>query len=262
MRPGLSVGHGSDVGRVRPLNEDYHRVWQFPVPDGVLTLLAVADGMGGAAAGEVASRLAVQVLSESFSRYAAVLKGGQALVGVDKLTEKALRLANRRVYAAAIASAGRRGMGTTLTTVAILRNKAYLGHVGDSRAYLVRGERIYQLTKDHSWVEEQLERGLLSETQAKDHEWRNLITRALGTRPQVAPDIVELEVQGGDVFVISTDGFHGLVAPEEILTEVKRTANRQALVEYLIALANERGGPDNITLVIGEVIGEAVGEAP
>ena len=254
MRLGPNVGHGSDVGRVRPLNEDYHRVWQFLVPDGTLTLLAVADGMGGAAAGEVASRLAVQVLSESFSRYVEVFNNGQPLVGIDKLTEKALRLANRRVYAAAIANVGRRGMGTTLTSVAILRNKAYLGHVGDSRAYLIRGNRIYQLTKDHSWVEEQLERGLLSEEQAKGHEWRNLITRALGTRPQIAPDIVELEVQGGDVFVIATDGLHGLVTPEEILAEVKRTANRQSSVEYLIALANERGGPDNITLVVGEVL--------
>lgn len=230
-------------------------MWQFPLYDGSLTLLAVADGMGGAAAGEVASKLAVQVLDESFTRYVEVMNAGssQPLVGIDKLTEKAVRLANRRVYAAANLNTGRRGMGTTLTSVAIHNTKAYLGHVGDSRAYLVRGNKIYQLTKDHSWVEEQLEKGLLTEEQARHHEWRNLITRALGTRPQVSPDIVEIEVHKGDIFVVSTDGLHGLVTPEEILAEVKRSSNRQSSVEYLISLANERGGPDNITLVIAEV---------
>jgi len=253
VRLGQNVGHGSDVGRIRPLNEDYHRVWQFPLADGELTLLAVADGMGGAAAGEVASKLAMEVLDESFSRYVEELRAGNPVVGIDKLTDKAMRLANRRVYGAAIKHQGRRGMGTTLTCVAVLGRRAYVGHVGDSRAYMVRGDKIYQLTKDHSWVEEQLEKGLLSEDEAEQHEWRNLITRALGTRPQVAPDVIEIAVQPKDVFVISTDGLHGLVKPEEILAEVQRTANRQLSVEYLISLANDRGGPDNITVVIAEV---------
>ena len=248
-----NVGHGSDVGRIRPLNEDYHRVWQFPLVNGVLTLLAVADGMGGAAAGEVASKTAMEVLDESFSRYVAALNEGHPIVGIDKLVDKAIRLANRRVYAAAVRNQGRRGMGTTLTMVAIENKTAYLGHVGDSRAYMVRGRKIYQLTKDHSWVEEQLEKGLISEQEAAQHEWRNLITRVLGTKPQVAPDLVELKVQRGDIFIISTDGLHGLVTPEEILAEVTKTTNRQSSVEFLIALANERGGPDNITVVIGEV---------
>lgn len=253
MRLGYHVGHGSDVGRVRPLNEDYHRVWQFPLEDGALTLLAVADGMGGAAAGEVASKLAMEALFDSFSRYVEVLRQGQPLIGIDKLMDKAIRLANRRVYAAAISQAGRRGMGTTLTAAAIHQRRAHLGHVGDSRAYLVRGPNIYQLTKDHSWVEEQLEKGLLTPEQARVHEWRNLITRALGTRPQIAPDLAELELKPGDVFVISSDGLHGLVTPEEILAEVRRGGDRQSAAEYLISLANERGGPDNITLVIAEV---------
>ena len=251
MRLG-QIGHGSDVGRVRSLNEDYHRVLQFSCADG-LTLLAVADGMGGAAAGEVASKLAMEVIGESFSRYAQALQQGQPVVGIDKLTEKALRLANRRVFEAAVSNMGRRGMGTTLTLVAVNNQRAYLGHVGDSRAYLIRGEKIYQLTKDHSWVEEQLEQGLLSEEQAQNHAWRNLITRALGTRAQVVPDIAQIEVQQGDVFVISTDGLHGLIQPAEILEEIRRRSSRQASVEYLIDLANERGGPDNITLVIAEV---------
>lgn len=255
MRLGHNVGHGSDVGRVRPLNEDYHRVWQFGMPDGDMTLLAVADGMGGAASGEVASKLAVEVLDESFSRYVEEVERGNPVVGVDKLIEKAIRLANRRIYSMAIRQQGRRGMGTTITCVAIVQRTAHIGHVGDSRAYLVRGDKIYQLTKDHSWVEEQLEKGLITEEEAKHHEWRNLITRALGTRPQVAPDTIELAAKEGDVFVVSTDGLHGLVEPEEILAEIQRTTNRQSSVEYLISLAKERGGPDNITGVIAEVRG-------
>ena len=238
---------------MRPLNEDYHRVWQFPLADTYMTLLAVADGMGGAAAGEVASKAAMEVLDESFSLYAKTLREGKAVVGVGKLVDKAIRLANRRVYAAAVTVEGRRGMGTTLTLVAVHGSKAYLGHVGDSRAYLVRGDKIYQLTKDHSWVEEQLEKDFITEEEAKVHEWRNLITRALGTRAQVAPDIAELTVHKGDIFIISTDGLHGLVSPEEMLAELKRTTDRQSAVEYLIGLANERGGPDDITLVIAEV---------
>lgn len=253
MRLGQNVGHGSDVGRVRPFNEDYHRVWQFPLPDGELTLLAVADGMGGAAAGEVASKLAIEVLDESFSRYVEELQAGRPVVGVGTLIDKAMRLGNRRVYAAAIKNQGRRGMGSTLTCIAIVGREAFIGHVGDSRAYLIRGNKIYQLTKDHSWVEEQLEKGLLSDEEAEEHEWRNLITRALGTRPQVAPDVIEVEAQTGDVFVISTDGLHGLIKPEEILADITRSSNRQLSVESLISLANERGGPDNITLVIAEV---------
>ena len=247
------VGHGSDAGRVRPFNEDYHRVWQFPLIRGTLCLYAVADGMGGAAAGEVASKTAVEVLDDAFSLYAQQLSSGARVVNVGTLIDKAMRLANRRVYAAA-QSEGRQGMGTTLTCLAFLDERAYVGHVGDSRAYLLRGGTIYQLTKDHSWVEEQIEQGLLTRQEADEHEWRNLITRALGTRTQVVADLIESDVQPGDVFVLASDGLHGQVGPEEIAAELQRTRDRQHVVDYLIALANERGGPDNITLVVVEVV--------
>lgn len=253
MPAAVRIGHGSDSGRVRPLNEDYHRVWRFPFGGEELVLLAVADGMGGAAAGEVASKLGIEVLDETVRRYVEEHGAGHDVVGVGSLLEKAIRLANRRVYGAALKQQGRRGMGTTLTCLALHGGRAHLGHVGDSRGYLLRDTRIYQLTKDHSWVEEQLEKGLLSEEQAQRHEWRNLITRALGTRPQVAPDVIDVRVQPGDVLVLATDGLHGLLTPEEILEEIRRTPDRQTSADYLIALANERGGPDNITVVLAEV---------
>jgi protein phosphatase len=237
---------------VRPLNEDYHRVSRYPLPRGSLYLYAVADGMGGAAAGEVASKMAVEVLDDAVGRYAEQLAAGDRVVAVGTMLDKAMRLANRRVHAAA-QSESRRGMGTTLTCAAVLDDKAYLAHVGDSRAYLVRRGTIYQLTKDHSWVEEQLEKGLLTPAEAESHEWRNLVTRVLGTRPQVVPDLVETDLQPGDVLVLASDGLHGQVKPEEILTELQRTRDRSLVVEYLIGLANERGGPDNITCVVVEV---------
>lgn len=249
----VRLGHGSDPGRIRPLNEDYHRVWRLPFGDREMVLLAVADGMGGAAAGEVASKVAIEVVDETVRRYVDAFNEGQQVVGIGSLLEKAVRLANRRIYATALRGDGRRGMGTTLTCMALLGERAYLGHVGDSRAYLVRGSRVYQLTKDHSWVEEQIDAGLLTEAQAERHEWRNLITRALGTKPQVAPDLAEMTVASGDVVVLSTDGLHGLLSPQEILEEVRRTPDRQSSAEYLVARANARGGPDNVTVVLAEV---------
>lgn len=253
MRLLQNVGHGSDVGRIRPLNEDYHRVWHFALPDGPLTLLAVADGMGGAAAGEIASRIAIQVLDEIFSRYADEVGAGNPVVGLGVLAEKAVKLANRRVFNAAAGNHIRQGMGTTLTFAAIHGRRAFVGHVGDSRAYLVRQQQIYQITKDHSWIEEQLERGVMNEREAEQHEWRNLLTRVLGTQAAVAPDIAEISVQHGDVLLLSTDGLHDVVQPEEILAEVRQTGTAASVVEYLISLANGRGGHDNITIVMAEV---------
>lgn len=249
----VHVAHGSDAGRVRPLNEDYHRVWRFPRDGGELWILAVADGMGGAAAGEVASKLAVEAVDETVRRYVEEREGGRDVVGLEPLLEKAIRLANRRVHAAALEQRASRGMGTTLTCVAFEDGVLHLGHVGDSRAYLCRGARIYQLTRDHSWVEEQVRRGVLSEDEARSHEWRNLITRALGTRPQLAPDTARVDLVRGDALLLATDGLHSVVEGEELLAEVRRGLDLQATVDALIALANERGGPDNVTIILAEL---------
>lgn len=253
MPVNVRVGHGSDAGRVRPLNEDYHRVWRFAQPGGELVLVAVADGMGGAAAGEVASKLAIEALDDTVRRYVDERDAGRDVVGLASLLEKAMRLANHRVHKAALQRTGSRGMGTTLTCAAIEERVAHLGHVGDSRAYLARGDRIRQLTRDHSWVEEQVARGVLTEDEARAHEWRNVITRALGTRPQVEPDTARVDLMPHDRLVLATDGLHGVVEADEILDEVRRSSEPQSTVDWLIALANERGGPDNVTVVIAEV---------
>lgn len=144
-------------------------------------------------------------------------------------------------------------MGTTLTFVALHHQRAWIGHIGDSRAWLVRNRQIHQLTRDHTWVAEQVSMGLLTEEQAQSHEWHNLLTRALGTGPEAEADVSQIDLWKGDVLIVSTDGLHGLVTPDEILQEVLSARNAQSSVEFLIARARERGGPDNITLVIVEV---------
>lgn len=216
-------------------------------------MIAVADGMGGAAAGEVASKIAIEALDETVRRYVHERQDGHDVVGVETLLEKGIRLANRRVHVAALGQQGSRGMGTTLTCIAFENGEAYVGHVGDSRAWLVREPTIYQLTKDHSWVEEQVEKGVLTEAEARTHELRNLITRALGTRPQVAPDTARLALEPGDVLMVASDGLHGVVDTDEILEAVRRSPDPQTAVDGLIALANDRGGPDNVTVVMAEI---------
>lgn len=252
MRAGLNIGHGSDAGKVRVLNEDFHRVWEYPLRDGHLLLFGVADGMGGAAAGEYASRQVIQVLDECMRRYVDEVAAGKAVIGLDRLVERCVKLANHRLHRAADRP-DRAGMGSTLTYVALHGYRAHVAHVGDSRAWLVNADGIRQLTRDHTWIEEQVSMGLLDAEQAGQHDWRNLLTRVLGTSAEVEVDVLQLEVRKGDVLLVTTDGLHGLVTAEEILAEVRSARSAQSSVEFLMNRARERGGPDNITLVIVEV---------
>lgn len=247
------VGHGTDVGRLRSHNQDAVQVWRFSNDDRQIVVAAVADGMGGAAAGDVASRITIDVLGEAVQRYVQERSDGRNVVDFGSLLAKALRLANRRVFHAAQGRTGAKGMGTTCTVVAIDGTRAYVGHVGDSRAILFRAKSAIALTKDHSWVAEQLEAGVLSEEEALNHEWRNLITRSIGTRHEVEVDVHATDVERGDAIVISSDGLHGLVHVDEIARAVRRSDDPQDAVAALIDLANERGGPDNVSVVVMEV---------
>ena len=234
------------------MNEDHYRVWDLPVPDGHLRGYAVADGMGGAAAGEVASALSLSVLDDVFHRYADHMRSAEPVIEIDELLQGGLRLANRRVFTAA-ARDDRRGMGTTLTCLLFAGEAAWLGHVGDSRAYRLRGRRLEQLTRDHTWVEEQLSAGMLTAVEAEHHEWRHLITRALGTQSDLEVDLLCVDVAPGDVYLLCSDGLHGLVPPDALATTLARPGTPQQRVDALIALALEQGGSDNVTAVAIEV---------
>jgi protein phosphatase len=234
----LRAAAGSDVGRRRAANEDHYAL----APE--VGLYLVADGLGGHVAGQLASGLA----AEAALRTVRTLEGAQ-----PSLAEKlryAMIAANREVSETARNRRELAGMGTTLVALLAQDGRAALAHVGDSRAYLVRGERIRQLTDDHSLVGELVRRNEISADAAREHPQRHVLTRAVGVRPSVEPDLAEISPEAGDVFVLCSDGLTGHVRDEEIAESVAGGVDPQEAVDRLIRLANDRGGEDNITVVI------------
>jgi protein phosphatase len=250
----MQLGHGSHPGRVREHNEDYHRIKSFVTPRGILQLTAVADGIGGAVAGEKASKLAIETLTEVIANYTSTMQQGREVIALEKAIERSFTLANRAIHQASLYDPNLSGMGTTLTTMVFFEGRAVLGHVGDSRVFVTRKGEIRQLTEDHSWVAEQVLKGFLTKEEAENHAYRNIITRALGTKPQVVPDVRTVKVQPNDIYLLCTDGLYGLVEAPEFLSEMKGNFDPQASMDYWINLANQRGGPDNITGVVVRIM--------
>jgi protein phosphatase len=229
------VGVITDTGRKRRRNEDAY-VCEPP-------LFAIADGMGGAQAGEVASRLAAAALKES----------GAETGGEDRIYDL-IQEANRRVYDRSSTDPNTSGMGTTITVALVENGNVAFGHVGDSRAYLIRDGRMEQVTEDHSLVNELMKSGKLSREEAEAHPQRSVITRALGTDPDVDADTFTIEAKAGDVFLLCSDGLTDMVGEHEILELVER--NREdidAALKSLVKAANRSGGEDNITVVAFEI---------
>jgi PPM family protein phosphatase len=238
------------VGRQRQHNEDAFLVEKDA------RLFLVADGMGGHAAGEIASRIAVDSISE-FILHTKEDDGTWPHAYDEHFTRTtnrlmaAVRLANTRVLEAMRKDARLRGMGTTIVACMADDEKMSVAHVGDSRAYLIREGQLSRITNDHSWVFEQVQAGMLTEAEAEKHPLRNVITRALGGALQVTPDASEIASKPGDVYLLCSDGLTGMVPEDEIQRIV--TANRDDLskaCQQLIDAANERGGLDNVTAVL------------
>jgi protein phosphatase len=231
----MSVGayaRASDTGRKRRHNEDSYVV-QPP-------LFAVADGMGGAQAGEVASKLAAGALEET---------DPGALSGPDKLVQL-IQEANRRVFERASSDPSTSGMGTTMTVALVEGNGVTIGHVGDSRAYMVRDGKLEQITEDHSLVNELLKSGKLSREEADIHPQRSVITRAVGTDPDVDVDAFVVDVQAGDIFLLCSDGLTDMVGDDDILDTVERHRDDlDRATKALVSAANRGGGEDNITVI-------------
>jgi PPM family protein phosphatase len=227
-----SVGRESNTGNKRRRNED-----SFVVAP---PLFAVADGMGGAQAGEVASKLAAAALEDTDPGSS----GGVARI-VELIQE-----ANRRVYERSNADPAASGMGTTITAALVEGNSVTFGHVGDSRAHLVRDGAIEQLTEDHSLVNELMKSGKLSAEEAEVHPQRSVITRALGTDPDVDVDTFVVEARENDLFLICSDGLTTMVGDEEILELLERYHDDlDRAAKSLVAAANRAGGEDNITVI-------------
>ena len=240
----LVVAARSDVGMIRAGNEDsYHSN-----VDDTGGIFIVADGMGGHAAGEVASEMAVEILRDQLSS----LRDLHDRNAADKVMN-ALRGANLAIYNRTVTETDKQGMGTTASVLIIAGRRYLIGQVGDSRIYLLRDGALRQLTKDHSYVQEQVDAGFLTPEQARYHPYSNVITRCVGASDDVDPDTFAGETRDGDLFLVASDGLTGMVDDRRLHQLLSSRAEPQRIVDSLIAEANGRGGLDNITAIIVQV---------
>lgn len=243
----------TDIGRKRQKNEDSYLV------NDKIHLYVVADGMGGHAGGEFASKIAVSTVEE-------IIKGGDApkeiqqsyfhadtLESEEGKLRRAITQAGSKIVQRAIEDPDLRGMGTTATVLYFDNSKAYVAHVGDSRAYCVRGGEIIQITEDHSLVNEQLKSGLITEEEAKTHQLKNIITRSVGVQEEVEVDTIVWDVREDDTYLLCSDGLSNMVQNHEMLDLISKHPTEEA-ARRLVDLANERGGDDNITLILVKIL--------
>jgi serine/threonine protein phosphatase PrpC len=263
----ITVYGKTDVGLVREHNEDCFLIadatrdrreadpreaLEIPVgPKGALLL--VCDGMGGAAAGEVASQMAVDSISSALSSSEASARDAFA-----RRLRRAIEDANDRIYAQSRDNQNERGMGTTCTAVALVDDVLVLGQIGDSRCYVMRGDRLAQVTKDQSLAWQLIEAGAMTAEEAKAFEHANIILQALGVQERVDVALSQVPLRKGDVVLVSSDGLHGPVSDDEILQILREERDVKRACDRLVARALEREGPDNITVVVARVEGEAL----
>lgn len=248
----LSFWPVTDVGRVRDHNEDAFLV------DKKLQLFVVADGMGGHAAGEVASNMASRTVRDVVVGQRDALvefeqgHGGTTRTDLLRLMESAVQQACSAVFQEGVKDETKRGMGTTLDALLLVGNRGFIAHVGDSRVYLYRQGSVHQLTEDHSLINELLRRGRLSREQIDKLQYKNAVTRAVGVYESVEVDTIDFDVLKGDRFLICSDGLHGYFEEAELAKLFAETPE-EALAQRLVDLANERGGKDNITAIVVKV---------
>ena len=251
-------GGVTDVGRVRTNNEDCFRIVES------LDLFVLSDGMGGEAHGEVASALAVETIVKHCMEPgtdASALMGNMEPIWSEKTKRltSAVHLANKSIYEAAEANPEQHGMGATLTAAWIDGSKLSIAHVGDSRAYLLRSGNLQQLTSDHSLVAEQVRRGILTAAEAEESEMQSVLLRALGALPDVEVDTEEHILLARDILMLCCDGLTRMVTEPEIAGTLQAEPDPTIAAEKLVALANERGGVDNITVIVIRVGSESRG---
>jgi protein phosphatase len=238
----FSCAARTDVGVVRSGNEDNYLMLS---DRGVFI---VADGMGGHAAGEVASEMAVRIISREIGS----LRGVTDEQAGERI-QRAIVSANEAIFERTLSEHDKRGMGTTTTVLALLPGRYLVGQVGDSRAYLLRNGTFLQLTKDHSYVQEQVDAGLLTPEQARVHPYSNVITRCVGAGSEVVPDLYFGTLNAGDVLLLASDGLTGMLEDEQLVRILEAGEGPQNWVDRMIAEANRRGGLDNITAIIVKI---------
>jgi len=259
VRVRIASGGVTDVGRVRTNNEDCYKIVE------PLNLFVLSDGMGGEAHGEIASAMAVETVVKhclDIEANPAAKVIGPVQPNWSSRTKRlstAIHLANKNIFKSAEENPDQHGMGATLTAVWIDGAKLSIAHVGDTRAYLLRGGSLLQLTRDHSLVAEQVRRGILTSAEAEESDMQSVLLRALGAQAEIEVDAEEHTLFPRDVLLLCSDGLTRMVTDPEIAGTLQAETNTGQAAENLVALANERGGPDNITVVIVRLEKESKG---
>ena len=237
----------SDKGIIREQNEDF---WNIVLDNkGNPIAFIIADGMGGHMAGDVASRMAVEIISQEICRSLETINSSTVIA----FLENAVNLANDEIYKYSLLNLNGTGIGTTLTLGLIHSGKITIAHIGDSRFYLIRGGAIQSMTRDHSFVGELVEKGVLDQEEARNHPLRNQITRALGYEKNIEIDFYNIDVKKGDIYLFCTDGLTVKVSSDELLTMLEQEKDLNVILKNMVELANQRGGDDNITAIIVKI---------
>ena len=238
----MQISSSSDIGKLRQTNQDFYNIEQL---EDDLTWVAVCDGMGGASGGNIASASAVKVMSEF------ILNSVHGALSDEEFKEnllKSINYANEFIYSSSSNNPSLKGMGTTCVCAIINKNKAYLANVGDSRAYFISNDNIFQITKDHSIVQEMIDSGKITKDEAVNHPRKNIITRAIGVAENIEVDCYEFDLNKDDIIFICTDGFSNYASNEQIL-KLAKESEFEDLAKNAIDFANDAGGHDNITVV-------------
>ncbi len=238
----MGKGALSDIGKIRDKNQDAYYISK----ENELELYIVADGMGGHRCGELASSMALEIIKENF------INSGKELDNKDdilRLIKGSIEKANINIYLKSLEMKECKGMGTTLTLAYIFKDNILIGHVGDSRAYIIENGNIIQITEDHSYINELLKNGSITLEEAKSHPKKNVITRAVGSSSTIQIDIIEVKYKIGDILLLCSDGLFNMLDEEEINEVFNRENEIQMACEILTTMANKKGGLDNITVV-------------
>ena len=239
----MEIGAKTDIGKTRDNNQDAYYISQ----EGDNFLFVIADGMGGHKAGETASNMAVDIIGDSLNIL--LTKSNLSEKEIEDKIKASIHDANSRIYKKSMKDERFSGMGTTVTLAYIKDKDIFIGHAGDSRAYILRNNVLVQVTKDHSLVEELIRNGSISEEEAKHHPQRNVITRAVGSSSEINTDLIKEYKNHGDILLLCTDGLTSMLNDDEIKNSLLSNESMQKACEDLVRLSNDKGGFDNITIL-------------
>jgi len=256
----IDIAAQTDVGRRKQKNEDYYGVFREDTPGLELfqegALLCVADGLGGHVGGDIASKLSVSIMKDQLRKPPLPVSDGEDRFqgGAAGVLREGFRLANESVYRTnRDLVKSRRPMGTTLLSVLVSPDEALIANVGDSRCYHIREGEIIDRTRDHSWVDEQVDQGLMTKAEAESDFRKNIVTRSIGTHPVVEIDGYAWAIEPGDMLLLCTDGLVNMVKDPAIKDEFAKNASPAEIAQQLVRLANDNGGRDNITVIVADI---------